>query len=63
MTTKAYIHGVNECQWPRFNQRLWQGNYYEHIIRNEAEWGRIHNYIEANPATWTEDRENPAPID
>lgn len=38
---------------------VWQRNYYEHIIRDEAEWGRIRDYIEANPVRWAEDRENP----
>jgi REP element-mobilizing transposase RayT len=34
---------------------VWQRNYYEHIIRNEAEYNRIHKYIEANPAKWVMD--------
>ena len=38
---------------------VWQRNYYEHVIRNERDWDRIHRYIEANPRRWTEDRENP----
>lgn len=38
---------------------VWQRNYYEHIIRDEAEWGRIREYIETNPANWAEDGENP----
>jgi hypothetical protein len=38
----------------------WQRNYYEHIIRDDAEWQKIHDYILANPARWGEDRENPA---
>jgi len=38
---------------------LWQRNYYEHIIRDEAERGRVREYIEMNPARWAEDRENP----
>jgi putative transposase len=36
---------------------VWQRNYYEHIIRNEAEHSRIHAYIEANPARWGMDKE------
>jgi len=31
---------------------VWQRNYYEHIIRNEAEYNRIHRYIEANASNW-----------
>ena len=30
-------------------QRLWQPNYYEHVIRNEAALRKIREYIENNP--------------
>ncbi len=39
---------------------VWQRNYYEHIIRNAAEWQRIRQYIQDNPARWEADGENPA---
>lgn len=39
--------------------RLWQRNYWEHIIRNEDELNRIRQYIIDNPARWEIDRENP----
>ncbi len=35
--------------------RIWQPNYYEHIIRTEEEWERIHQYILANPVNWVRD--------
>jgi len=35
---------------------IWQRNYWEHIIRNEKEYGRISNYIINNPAKWTADK-------
>jgi putative transposase len=38
---------------------FWQRNYHERIIRDEAEWNCIREYIETNPARWAEDRENP----
>jgi len=38
---------------------LWQRNYYDHIIRNEAELHRIRQYIADNPAQSASDRENP----
>ena len=60
ITTHEYIKGVDGLGWPRFDKRLWQRNYYEHIIRNAAEAERIHQYIEANPARWDDDNENPA---
>ena len=36
--------------------KLWQRNYYEHIIRNEQSHQRISNYIINNPAKWTDDK-------
>ena len=38
---------------------IWQRNYHEHIIRNEASLDRIRLYIMNNPASWMLDRENP----
>ena len=32
--------------------KLWQRNYYEHIIRDKNEHGRILEYIENNPIKW-----------
>ena len=37
------------------NSSLWQRNYYEHVIRNEASLNDIRAYIVANPARWHED--------
>ena len=31
---------------------IWQRNYYEHIIRDDGEYNRIHLYIEANVRKW-----------
>lgn len=39
--------------------KFWQSNYYEHVIRNEAEMKRIRQYIADNPLRWEMDRENP----
>ena len=39
--------------------KIWQRNYYEHIIRNDEEHKRIHLYIESNPLHWISDDENP----
>lgn len=33
-------------------QKLWQRNYYEHIIRNEKEYFKIKKYILENPIRW-----------
>jgi REP element-mobilizing transposase RayT len=34
MTTNEYIRGVKTLGWQPFNKRVWQRNYYEHIIRD-----------------------------
>jgi len=60
MTTKRYADGVKQSGWAPFSGRLWQRNYYEHIVRNEASLSRIRQYIADNPARWGFDRENPA---
>jgi REP element-mobilizing transposase RayT len=38
---------------------IWQRNYYEHIIRDQADYERIAGYILANPVNWNDDEENP----
>ena len=34
---------------------VWQRGYHDHIIRNEADYLRIWDYIDTNPAKWRED--------
>ena len=38
---------------------VWQRNYYEHVVRDEDDLGRIRQYILENPPRWAEDPENP----
>lgn len=59
MTTKRYIDGVKNKHWPPFNGKLWQRNYYEHIIRNEQSLEEIREYIVNNPSNWGNDQNNP----
>jgi REP element-mobilizing transposase RayT len=55
MTTNEYIRGVKTLGWQPFNRRVWQRNYYEHIIRNHAGYVYIAGYITHNPANWDTD--------
>ncbi len=46
--------------WKRFTNKragihLWQRGYYDHVIRNEADYQRIWQYVDENPVRWTED--------
>lgn len=54
ITTVEYIRGVKSLGWTPFNKRLWQRNYYEHIIRNDLAFWRITEYIKNNPKSWEE---------
>lgn len=56
ITTNRYIHGVRDHGWPRFDSHLWQRNYYDHIVRNDADLDRIRTYIKDNPAMWEADQ-------
>jgi len=38
--------------------RVWQRNYFEHIVRNEKEFALIEKYIHENPKRWAWDGEN-----
>ena len=35
--------------------KLWKTSYYDHIIRDEADYTVRYNYIRDNPARWAED--------
>lgn len=58
-TTKAIIsqivHGLKAVTSKAFGASMWQRAYHDHIIRNEAEYQKIREYIDENPATWKED--------
>ena len=55
MTTHRYIEGVENSGWPSFQGKLWQRNYFEHIIRNQGELTHLRYYILTNPERWPED--------
>jgi len=56
ITTVEYIRGVKNSGWQPFDGKLWQRNYYEHIIRNEKSYETISEYILNNPAKWQDDK-------
>lgn len=55
MTTNDYIKGVKENKWQPFNGKVWQRNYYEHIIRTMTDYNNIAKYILHNPSDWQGD--------
>jgi len=42
---------------------VWQGDYYERVIRNDRELEETRKYIIDNPRKWAEDPDNPANLD
>ncbi len=49
---------IGVTKWFRSNTDVhvvWQRNYYEHILRNEAAYLKIAEYIQTNPQRWEED--------
>jgi len=55
ITTVEYINNIKQHNWPPFNGKLWQRNYYEHIIRNDESYQKITEYIFENPKYWQTD--------
>lgn len=56
MTTNYYIRGVKQNDWAPFERKLWQRNYWEHIIRTPDEYQNITQYIINNPQQWENDK-------
>ena len=41
-----------------YGENLWQGRYYDHVIRNQQDYNEIWEYIENNPLKWALIRED-----
>jgi REP element-mobilizing transposase RayT len=53
MSTNEYIRHVKTDHWPPFPRRLWQRNYYEHVIRHSQDLDSVRTYIDRNPLRWS----------
>lgn len=38
-----------------YGESIWQRSYHDHIIRNEADYLRIWEYVDTNPVKWSKD--------
>ena len=56
MSTNDYIRNVKNNNWTPFNKKLWQRNYYEHIIRNEKSYSHFSEYLRTNLLKWLDDK-------
>jgi putative transposase len=57
----AMVAGFKAAVTKRINEKsswgvtLWQRNYYEHLIRDDADYSRIAEYVATNPQRWLQD--------
>ena len=58
VTTHKYILGVKANGWQRFDQKLWQRNYWDDIIFNGLQFEMVQRYILLNPSRWNKDAIN-----
>ena len=56
VVTNEYIRNVKQNNWQRFNDKLWQRNYYEHVICDEKSYLQIAEYVQTNPLKWQDDK-------
>ena len=52
----SLIRGFKSAVTSRAARRVWQRNYYEHVIRNEYDLERRRAYITENPRRWRDRR-------
>jgi REP element-mobilizing transposase RayT len=60
-TIGAIVRGYKSAVTKKLNalgvgRKVWQRDYYEHIIRNEQAYNNISNYIVNNPSKWWDDK-------
>ena len=55
-TVGAIVRGFKGAVSRQLGYSIWQRNYYEHIIRTDASYKNISDYIENNPTKWQSDK-------
>lgn len=55
---RGYKTGVTKYARNNNIDFIWQSRFHDHIIRNDAEYQRIKNYIINNPKNWKDDSLN-----
>ena len=54
-TISNVVRHVKGCISKAVGFSVWQKGFYDHVIRNEADYQGVWSYIEGNPAKWHED--------
>lgn len=50
---------INRLSQEQCKLKIWQRNYFERVIRSDAELAKFRTYIADNPRRWAQDKENP----
>jgi REP element-mobilizing transposase RayT len=52
LTTKYYARAVRDRGWPRFHGKLWQEDFFDHVVRTDPELDAVRQYIDGNVERW-----------
>ncbi|MCF2146535.1 transposase [Desmonostoc muscorum LEGE 12446] len=62
----SFVAGFKSATTKRINLvrntpgiKIWQRNYYDHVIRNESSLEKIREYVQVNPMLWMKDQLHP----
>lgn len=54
-TIMAVVGGIKSLTSRAVAESIWQTSFHDHVIRNEEDYLKIWNYIDANAVKWSED--------
>ena len=57
-TASTVIRSLKGAAAKQAGCTLWQRGFYDHVIRNDADYLSVAEYIDTNPAKWNEDKYN-----
>ena len=55
MPKKQFVSLFKRICNRRCGENIWQRSYHDHILRSEADYLRVWEYMDTNPAKWRED--------
>ena len=54
-TISSVVRSVKTLTTKQIGKSIFQRSFHDHIVRDDAEYQMIYNYIDSNPSLWTED--------
>ena len=55
-SVRRYGVGVKNQGWSRYEGKLWQQGFHDHIVRNDGELETLRSYVSNNIYTWEKDQ-------